>query len=217
MFRTRDELRVFEGNKELIHCIDTIKQLKRRIGVIVMNCNPFTLGHRFLIEEALKNVDLLYVFVVEENVSRFSFTHRINMVREGTNDLADVEVLPSGKLMISAQTFPGYFYKESPTNVFVDTSTDVEIFAQHIVPLLGVDVRFVGEEPFDLITRQYNNTIKEILPCYGVEVIEIPRKKVSEQIISATVVRKALDHKNFETVKKMVPETTLEYILKNNL
>ena len=34
------------------------------VGAIVMNCNPFTMGHRYLIETAASQVDRLYVFVL---------------------------------------------------------------------------------------------------------------------------------------------------------
>ena len=44
-----------------------------KVGCIVMNCNPFTSGHRYLIEYALKNVDYLFIFVVEEDQSVFLF------------------------------------------------------------------------------------------------------------------------------------------------
>lgn len=53
------------------------------IGSIVMNCNPFTLGHRYLVEEASRQSDLLYIFVVEEDKSDFPFEDRFNMVKAG--------------------------------------------------------------------------------------------------------------------------------------
>jgi citrate lyase synthetase len=54
--------------------------------------------------------------------------------------------------------------------------------------------------------------MKQILPKYGVEVIEIPRIGG----ISASLVRKAMAEGNLELVSKIVPETTMEYIRAEN-
>ena len=48
----------------------------KKIGAVVVNCNPFTLGHKFLIEESSKRVDTLIVFVVSEDESVFTFNER---------------------------------------------------------------------------------------------------------------------------------------------
>ena len=78
--------------------------MDKTVGAIVMNCNPFTYGHRYLIEEACKIVDLLIIFVVEENQSLFSFAERFAMVCEGTSDLEKVMVVPSGEYILSNET-----------------------------------------------------------------------------------------------------------------
>ncbi len=49
--------RIYGDNPELLKYIDLLRQYKQgdaesNIGCIVMNCNPFTLGHRYLIEYA---------------------------------------------------------------------------------------------------------------------------------------------------------------------
>ena len=94
----------------------------------------------------------------------------------------------------------------------VDSSEDVEIFGKEIAPTLGITIRFAGEEPKDNVTRQYNETMKEILPRYGVEFHEIPRKKLGEEPISASSVREALKVGDFDKIKNLVPETTLKYL-----
>ncbi|MBQ9442198.1 MAG: [Selenomonadaceae bacterium] len=78
-----------------------------------MNCNPFTLGHEYLIEYASKKVKKLYIFVVEEDKSEFKFADRFELVKRGVKKFSNVEVLPSGKFIISQQTFSGYFNKEN--------------------------------------------------------------------------------------------------------
>ena len=187
----------------------------KKIGAIVMNCNPFTMGHKYLIESAAKQVDLLIVFVVEENKSFFDFEDRIRLVREGTASIENVRVVPSGAFIISTVTFPGYFMKDNPENAVLDSSQDVELFAKKIAPAFNIKIRFVGEEPFDVVTRQYNETMKKILPQYGIELLEIERKKTGENIISATTVRKLLKEHNFEEISKYVPEVTLRYLNEN--
>lgn len=107
-------------------------------GAIVMNCNPFTLGHQYLIRQSAAKVDHLYIFVVEEDKSFFPFKDRIELVKAGTRDIQNVVVVPSGKLIISSVTFPGYFLKDSPDSVGVDTSLDVDVFGRYIAPPLGL-------------------------------------------------------------------------------
>lgn len=207
------------GNAEFNHYISSLKEhcvpdyQNRKIGGIVMNCNPFTFGHRYLIETAAKQVDTLYIFVVEENKSFFEFEDRYQLVKLGTQDLENVIVLPSGKFIISALTFPGYFYKDSNKDAIVDTSKDVDLFGKYIAKALNITTRFVGEEPIDLVTRQYNRTMQERLPLYGIKCVEIPRKEIKDQVISASRVRKCLKEKDFEQIKELVPKTTYDYLV----
>lgn len=184
-------------------------------GGIVMNCNPFTKGHRYLIEYAAAKVDTLFIFVVEENRSCFTFEDRFDMVKEGTKDLENVVVVPSGQFIISAMTFPEYFLKDYVQEKNFDVSTDVEIFAKYIAPDLMIKTRFVGEEPFDLVTANYNETMKRILPRYGVTLTEIPRlKRGDSEVINATQVRKLLENGELERILDYVPKTTYEIICK---
>lgn len=205
----------FSANKELEDFKQKLREKKIPVGAIVMNCNPFTLGHEYLIEYASKRVKKLFVFVVEEDRSDFKFADRIKLVREGTKKFSNVEVLPSGKFMISQQTFSGYFNKENLQDVAVDSSEDVEIFAREIAPTLGITVRFVGEEPEDSVTRQYNENMKKILPRYNIEFCEIPRREISGEVISAKKVREALKVGDFEKIKKLVPKSTLKFLREN--
>ena len=149
---------------------------------------------------------------MEEDRSEFPFADRFELVKQGVKDFPNVEVIPSGKFIISQQTFSGYFNKASLQDVTVDSSEDVEIFAQEIAPTLGITVRFAGEEPKDNVTRQYNETMKKILPRYGIEFHEIPRKTFGDEIISASYVRAAFRRGDFNKIKQLVPETTYIYL-----
>ena len=188
---------------------------ERKIGAVVMNCNPFTRGHRYLIEEALKQVDHLYLFVVEEDTSDFTFAERWELVQKGTADLKNVTVVPSGSFIISKRTFEAYSNKENLQEETIDASMDVQLFAEKIAPVLGITVRFAGEEPFCNVTKQYNMTMKMLLPQYGIRFCEIPRKAESGNIISASLVRRLLAEGKLEEIRNYVPESTYTF-LKND-
>lgn len=208
-FGTEDEL------KHYIQEIKVNKQENGKNGSIVMNCNPLTYGHKYLIEYASKLVDHLYIFVVQEDRSAFSFAERFEMVSACAEEYSNVTVVPSGKFIISTFTFAEYFTKqEADPHTVVDTSRDIDIFGKYIAPALNITVRFAGEEPTDHITAQYNQSMKIILPKYGVEFIEIPRFRDNSEFISATKVRKALKSKNFDIVRRLVPKTTYQILLK---
>lgn len=216
-FGTRRKLNSLFAYKGLKEWLDNLKKYKSetkgRCGAIVMNCNPFTRGHLYLIETAAREVDVLYVFVVQEDKSVFPFQDRIRLVKEGTKHISNVTVLPSGQYMISASTMPGYFEKEDLQNEKLDASQDLGIFSQYIAPALNITIRFAGEEPLDHFTRQYNESMKEIFPEYGIKFMEIPRKEEEGEVISASRVRRLLKEKKWEEIRKMVPDCTYEYLL----
>lgn len=217
-----DGLPQLEVTKDLLEYLSMLRNNKyiikkdesslQQFGAIVMNCNPFTLGHQYLIEKALARVEYLYVFVVEEDKSQFSFMDRFEMVKRGTSHYDNIKVLPSGKFILSTITMPEYFEKESDQEAIINATEDIGIFGEYIVPLLDINTRFVGEEPFDKITRQYNNEMKRSLPKKGVEVIEIPRLIVEDNTVSASTVRNLLREGNIEKVRKLLPETTFDYL-----
>jgi [citrate (pro-3S)-lyase] ligase len=189
-----------------------------RIGAVVMNCNPFTLGHRWLVEYAARQVKYLYIFTVEENKSIFPFADRFELIKQGIADLPNVTVLPSGKFIISSITFTDYFSKSEIQDKVIDPTEDVRLFAEEIAPVLGITVRFAGEEPLDKVTKQYNDAMRRILPEYGVSFEEIPRKETGGAVVSASHVRALLETAPFAEVvdqlAQLVPATTLAYLEK---
>lgn len=182
------------------------------IGSIVMNCNPFTLGHRYLIETASEMCDHLYIFVVSEDKSTFSFKDRFEMVKLGVSDISNVTVLETGPYMISSATFPTYFLKENDDTGKIQCMLDIEVFKNYFVPTFSINRRFVGTEPDCVTTRSYNSALKENLPCFGVEVTEIPRLKINHYHVSASTVRKLLYSKDKDSIKRLVPATTYNYL-----
>lgn len=183
------------------------------IGSIVANCNPFTYGHRYLIEQALNCCDYVHVLVLADNRSSFGADERFSMVREGTGDLSRAIVHQASDFVISAATFPTYFMKEKVHAERANCRLDLELFGRRIAPALGITTRFVGTEPVCAVTGHYNEEMKKILPLYGISVKEIERKGSEGEAISASVVRKWYEKEDFERIKGLVPQTTLEYLI----
>lgn len=182
------------------------------VGAIVMNCNPFTLGHRYLIETAAKQCEYLLIFVVQEDKSFFPFKDRIELVRKGTSDLGNVIVVESGEFIISSLTFEGYFNKAQLQDRVIDTSNDVKLFAKEIAPAANIKIRFAGSEPLDNVTNQYNREMGKILPLYGIEFKEISRKTNGNDVISASEVRRLLKEGNWAKLREFVSATTFDYL-----
>jgi [citrate (pro-3S)-lyase] ligase len=132
-------------------------------AALVVNCNPFTLGHQALIRQAAAAHGGVIVFVVSEERSLFPFAERLRLVQTGVADLPNVVVVPGGPYIISAATFPTYFTRQE-NQVTAQTRLDITLFASRIAPALGVTVRYVGEEPYCPVTAAYNAAMNEILP-----------------------------------------------------
>ena len=180
-----------------------------RGGVVVMNCNPFTLGHRYLIEQAAKQVERLYVMVVREDCSLFAYTERKAMVEQGVADIENVSVIDGSDYAISRATFPTYFLKRLDDAADTQMLLDLDLFRRHIAPALGATVRFVGTEPTDQLTRRYNQLMHEALK----DVRETARLEKDGNAVSASRVRKAMEEGDMNTIRQLVPPTTLPYII----
>ena len=202
-----------EGISSYIKKISKYKKNGKIISSIVVNCNPFTLGHKYLIEKASRESDFVHVFVVWEDKSIFPNNVRYNLIIEGTKHLSNVVIHKGEDYIISSSTFPSYFLKESSNIVRIHAELDIKIFVDYIAPSLGINRRYVGEEPYCLVTREYNQVMKEYLPKAGIELIEVPRVKSDNISISASKVRQIIKDGNLELLKNIVPISTYEYLL----
>lgn len=182
-------------------------------GAIVANCNPFTKGHRFLIEEALKKCDYLHLFVLSDNRSVFAAEERYEMVKRGIRGLDRVILHRTSDYIISAATFPTYFFKDRVQGKKANCRLDLELFAARIAPHLHITKRFAGTEPFCPVTGAYNMEMKEILPAYGIEVEEIMRMEQDGVPVSASEVRRCLETEKYDRVKQLVPCAVYEYLM----
>lgn len=181
-------------------------------AALVMNCNPFTLGHQFLIEEVSKNNREVLVFIVEEDESLFPFKTRFELVCQGVAYLKNVRVIPSGEYIISSATFPSYFLREEGERLRAYADLDSSIFGKYFCKELNIRKRYVGEEPYCPVTKAYNKTLKNVLPTYGVELHEIKRKAFGDVAISASRVRSLLRNRDIDELKNLLPEVTLEFL-----
>lgn len=182
----------------------------KRIASIVMNANPFTLGHRYLVEKAARGNDVVHLFLLSQEAGPIPFAVRLRLVQEGINDMGNVVLHDSGPYIISSATFPSYFLRDSDEAIRAQAALDLKLFSK-IAARLGIQRRYVGEEKSSHVTALYNKIMAQNLPEYGIECCVIPRIKSDGRIISASVVRQAIHDGKLETVIDMLPESTYRY------
>ena len=215
--RIKDQIVFMENKKtgfqDYLKGLSKDKKTGEKIAAIVMNANPFTLGHLYLIEKASKENDILHLFIVSEDKSIFPFNIRKKLVIEGTSHLKNIIYHDSGPYIISSATFPSYFQKDENDVIESHANIDLEIFVK-IAKNLDINVRYVGEEPKSIVTGIYNKIMETKLPQYGIKCIVVPRKNEnSGEVISASNVRKLIKDGDFDKIKEMVPECTYKYLI----
>lgn len=206
------------GNKSIAKTLDKIIKkyeidTTKKRAMLVMNCNPFTLGHQYLIEKVASENEEVLVFVVEEDKSAFPFKIRYELVQKGTAHLTNVKVIPGTEYIISSATFPNYFLRKEDDSLIEYTKLDASVCGEQFGKILNINKRYVGDEPYCKVTNTYNNTLKEILPKYDIEVIIVHRKEVEDRAISASYVRELLKEGKYEEIKNFVPSTTYDFLI----
>tara|TARA_Y100000588_G_scaffold297276_1_gene317967 strand:- start:877 stop:2688 length:1812 start_codon:yes stop_codon:yes gene_type:complete len=183
-----------------------------KVGSVAVNCNPITKGHLHLLEHAARNVDKLFIFVIEEDKSFFRFEDRLRLVTESTIHLENVTVIRGGKFICTELTYPDYFDKETKETT-ADASMEAWFFCEYIAPKLNITKIFLGDEPKCMITNQYNQKMQELLPEYNIDVEIIDRISSNDEVISASKVRALLNVSDFEGIRKIVPEPTYRFLV----
>ncbi len=181
-------------------------------GAVVVNGNPFTRGHLYLVERAADHVDTLYLFVVREDRSVFPFDVRLRLAREATAHLPGVVVLDTSRYVVSAGTFPAYFLRQHDERAQLQMELDARLFATRIAPEFDIRERLVGHEPYCPTTAAYNHVLGDVLPVFGIGLVEVQRAGDEHGFFSATRVREALGAGDFDTVARLVPPTTLAFV-----
>lgn len=183
-----------------------------KVGVIVMNANPFTLGHQYLIKVSADKVDHLFIIVVKENLSEYSYHERMQMIIDGCSQLKNVTVCEGSDYQISQTTFPTYFLKQIEDATDTQIKLDLDIFCNHIAPALGVNYRFVGSEPIDKLTGRYNELMLEQLPEHNINFVEIQRLQQDNTIVSASRVRQLIDN-NLKEALQLLPKSSYPTVI----
>lgn len=199
------------GFQDWLKAQKTADAPQARTAAVVMNANPFTLGHRYLLEKACSESDAVHLFVLSESFGPIPAADRKRLVMAGTRDMEKLILHDSGPYIISAATFPGYFLKDSDEVSGVHARLDLQVFGR-IAQALGIGVRYVGEEPFSHVTGLYNRVMQEELPRLGVECRVVPRLALQGQAVSASAVRQAVHDGDFDRLRPWVPETTWQYL-----
>jgi len=200
------------GFQEFLEKLSLKRLPGERISGIVMNANPFTKGHRYLVETAAAASDVLHVFVLTEDMSVFPAQVRMELVRKGTRHLKNVILHETGDYMVSAKTFPSYFLKEDRDVTEIQASLDAKIFKNHIAKALGITTRYVGEEPLSFATNIYNEAM---LKVFGkdMNLVIIPRMEAHGEVISASRVRRYLAEDRVMELRDLVPEDTFLFLI----
>ncbi len=206
---TADTMMMENSRNGLDQYLASLPRADGTAGAIVANCNPFTKGHLYLMEQAATRVDVLHIFVLSEDRSLYSADTRYDLVKRGTQHIKNAFVHHSGDYLISSATFPTYFIKEGADARQINADLDIALFGSRIAPPLNIKYRFVGTEPYCPVTNAYNERMKKLLPQYGIEVVELQRLDG----ISASKVRALAGQGLWDQVARMVPEVTLDYLI----
>ena len=188
------------------------REEEKRSAALVMNANPFTLGHQYLVEKAAAENDILHLFIVSEDASLVPFSVRKKLVMAGTAHLKNIRYHDSGPYIISSATFPSYFQKDQEAVIESHALLDLTVFTR-IARAINITRRYVGEEPNSLVTGIYNEIMQKKLPENGIECVIVPRLQSEGKVISASTVRQAIKDGNWEVLKELVPKTTLDYFM----
>ncbi|MTJ84212.1 MAG: [citrate (pro-3S)-lyase] ligase [Telmatospirillum sp.] len=205
------------GIRSYCNRLATLRREGATIGAIVMNANPFTLGHHYLVTRAAAACDWLHVFVGGEDAALISYRDRYALVEQGLRGMERVTLHHGSQYMVSRATFPAYFFKEKGMVGQCCTAIDLLLFRNYIAPALGVTHRYVGTEPFCPTTRKYNQDMAHWLQCAEsaapvVRVVEIPRTTVLGTPVSASEVRRLLQARDFDRIEALVPRATLDLL-----
>lgn len=198
------------GFEEYLAALERPAEPAGEAAAIVMNANPFTLGHQYLAETAAARYETVHLFVVSEVNGPIPAAVRKQLVAAGTAHIPNVIVHDCGPYMISYAVFPGYFLKEKGETVTTQAELDLQVFVR-IAGELNITCRYVGEEDESTVTGVYNRVMLRELNASGIRCEILPRKTARGEVISASAARRALAQGDAARFGLLVPETTREW------
>jgi len=189
--------KVLESYKQKIEMHFGIDVNNSDIGAVVINANPVTLGHVHLVETASKNHSFVIVFLLEEDLSFFTYKERMTLCYLAFLPYRNVLLVPSTNYIVSSLTFPGYFLKEETEKNKEWAKVDANIFKTYFMNVLNINKRYVGTEEKGYM-KIYNETLKEVLED-KLEIID----RIDN--ISASTVRKHIVNKEIDKAMESIP------------
>ena len=205
---------LLEGGSNILHELSNLKHefnlSNNKKSALIINANPMTLGHLYLIETASKESEEVIVFVVSEDQSSFPFRDRYSIICEATKHLKNVTILPSLPYVVSRISFPKYFLKEDKLITEEHTLIDVLIYKEYYQKVFNINLRYVGDEPLSVTTNKYNEVMKLYL---GNRLRIVKRIESDGEVISASLIRKMIKNNKIDETKKYLPLATYNYLL----
>jgi [citrate (pro-3S)-lyase] ligase len=203
---------LFEGGKNITNVLmDLKKEYKvsdNKKACVIINANPMTNGHMYLIETASKENEEVLVFVVSEDISSFPFEDRFDIIKKATQHLENVIVLPTLSYLVSKLSFPKYFLKEDQLINEEQTLVDVLVYKKYYRKIFTINKRYLGEEPYSFNTNKYNETLVNYLNGH-IEIVK--RKEHLNKPISASLVRQLIKSEHLNRIREYVPQATMNY------
>lgn len=211
-----DQIALLEyGYPDFNDYLNFLAQHKRSgpAAAIVMNADPMTKGHLYLIQQAAQANTTVYVFVLSSEQALFTAKQRLTMVKQATAALTNVVVLPTRGYLVSQATFPSYFLKDqADLNLAKQQAlVDAQLFRQKLAPALAIEQRYVGSEPDSAVTAIYNQVLKRVFES-KLKLQIIPRLQCAGHVISASAVRRALQAQDDESIQQLVPQSIRRYV-----
>lgn len=198
------------------------KQLSESIGLpegtslVVLNANPFTTGHRYLVSLARSRSRHVLVLVIQgrpesggrgnhENTGIvFPFGERLRMTKEGLSDMDGITVIPSGPYVISRDDFPADFLSDEMGKVPAHAALDSMVIC-HVCNSLGIRSIFAGDEPRDEMSEIHLNALRTACAGSGIQLRVAERKRLGERYISSSMVRQDIADGNMEEAVLLAP------------
>ena len=213
-----------------------------RNGVVVMNANPFTLGHQYLLQQAASQVDHLFVIPVKEDVSMFSYEERRAMICAGSAGPAAEGIYFSGRgpknQIPSAIATPSRREEchaersEESKGITVLEGSDYVISAATFPTYFLKDLSTAAETQMQLDVDLYDKWIAPALGAtvrfVGSEPLDaltnrynqlitnptlVERLCIHGEVVSASRVRRALEKGCFPEAASLCPASTHAYLL----
>ncbi len=215
IYKTEDVLFLENQKNGINKYTNSLKKFKdegKNVCGLVMNLNPITKGHEYLISRASEENDIVHIIIVKEDNSIFPYKIRLKLLEDVTKKYKNVIVHEGSDYVISNATFPTYFIKSKENIPSVYAKLDANIFGSYIAKALGINRRYVGTEPYSKTTNLYNEILKEELPKYNIEVIEYERCLFNDELVSASKVRSYIKENDIEKAYDLLPKETIEFL-----